>query len=165
MASSVVYLQCWKNTPLTLNIDISYYIFYHYLHQHITARNITLYYILHIPQALHFIHGDGVSPLWITGLDLDLDMSTNKRKLLWQWYCHCEEPHLKLFCLHKNYVNVNWKSKLILKFASRQRAHMWLICVVFSLSDKPSVMLTSKKQLTWQSVKQHLAKLEPNIQN
>ena len=91
-------------------------------------------------------------------------MSMKKRKVLWQWYCHCEEQHLKLFWLYKNYVNVNWISKLIQKFASRQKGHMWLICVVFSLNDKPSLML-SKKQLTWQSVQQHLAKLKPNMQN
>ena len=37
--------------------------------------NITFYYRQHIPQALHYIHGDGFFPLWITGLDLDLDRS------------------------------------------------------------------------------------------
>ena len=46
------------------------YIFYHYLHQHINACNIRLYYTLHIPQRLHYIHSDGVSPLWITSLNL-----------------------------------------------------------------------------------------------
>ena len=63
--------------------------------------------------------------------------------------------------LHKKYVNNNWKSKLIQKFASRQRGHiLWLICVVFSLSDNRPLMLTTKKQLviTWWGVQQNLAK-------
>ena len=52
-------------------------------------------------------------------------------------------------------VNVNWKSKSIQKFASREENIVCIICVLFNLIAIIDVD-NQKTKFTWQSVQQHL---------